>query len=329
MKKIIILLFFPLCIGHAALTQGFFLRTDAWPEPRAIQVDTIEKRLTHATENPQNITLKTKSGLEVPAFFYNRNSNVAVIAGPALPAPKESMDIYARLFDKYDVISIDYRWVNNYFSSLIKSIILCSPVQRMLLDEEEEIYAALAYLKNHKDYEKIIGLGECYSNFLLTKIQADETQKSGKGPFTHLILDSCWHSLTSFAQSICDDPCLPISPQVGGAPWIIKKITGCPLVKWPLLKIIFTFLQNVSIEEHLAKLDIPVLFIYGLNDLFVPKAQFESIWQSANKGKRAALLTPYRHSDNLHNKPVYRYVCEEFVNAKSISTFQENCKEIL
>ncbi|MFH1832451.1 MAG: hypothetical protein ABH827_06685 [bacterium] len=336
-KKNIVLCFLPIILGlkaHAQQGQEFFLRTDAWRDGKVINCEAIEKQPEHKPTEAQHIILRTKTGLEIPALFFDRGSNVALVAGQALPAPKESMRVYAHLFDIYDVILFDYRWCHHYFSSLLKSILLCSPTKRMLLDEEEEIYAALDYLKKHEitrsqKYEKIVGLGECYSDFLLAKIQADAIEKTGKGPFTHLILDSCWHSFKSMAESICNDPLLPISPQVGGAPGIVKKCMGSSIVKWPVLKIIFTFLQDVCIEEYLVKLDIPVLFIYGRNDLFVLKHHFESIWKAAGKEKRAVFLTPYCHSNNLGNKPVYRFVCEQFVKAQSIAAFQENCEKLV
>ena len=84
---------------------------------------------------------------------------------------------YAALFDNYDVILFDYRWSNNYFLSLFKSIATCSLTKRMLLVEEEEVNAALDFVQQHKKYEKIIGLGECYSTYLFTKIQSDLHKK--------------------------------------------------------------------------------------------------------------------------------------------------------
>ena len=236
---------------------------------------------------------------------------------------------FAQLFDRYDVIVFDYRWRDTYARSLLQSLVLCSPTQRMLFDEEQEIRAVIDFLARHKKYEKVVGLGECYSNFLFAKIQADDVQKSGKGPFTHLILDSCWLSFKSFAHSISRDPFLPCSPQQGGAPWILKKLTNCPLVKWPVMKIIFAFLDNVSIEKHLAHLNIPVLFIHGMRDLMVPKPQFEAIWKAACCGKRAALLTPYHHADNLGNKFLYRFVSEQFINTASIDEFVTACEGMI
>jgi hypothetical protein len=197
--------------------------------------------------------------------------------------------------------------------------------------EEEEILTVLDFLQKHKKYTKTVALGECYSTYLFTKIQADLFKETGKGPFTHIILDSPWHSFKSFAESICSDPYLPFSPQEGGAPWILKKFTNSPAIKWLLLKIAFAFLQNVSIEEPLAQLNIPVLFIHGCNDIFVPENQFKQIWDASPQEQRAALLTPYSHSDNLHTatKHIYRFICEQFIKSSSIKNFLENCAEVI
>ena len=335
-KKIIILFLTTILWLNAQqpTKEKFFIRADVCDEPKEIKIaspvlkDFSEKQDEQISEEALHITLHTKSGLEIPALFFDRKSNTALILGQGIPAPKEAMLKYAKLFSNYDIILFDYRWRDSYASSLLKSLALCSPTQKILLDEEEEILAVIDFVKNRKNYEKIIGLGECYSNFLFAKIQSDEVQKSGKGPFTNLILDSCWHSFKAFAESISSDPYLPIEPQDGGAPWILKKLTNNPIIKWTLLKIVFTFLQNVSIEEYLPNLKIPVLFIYGINDLFILNHHFESLWNTAEQQNRSALITPYKHADNLQNKSVYRFVCEQFINSSSITEFIENCNNL-
>ncbi len=332
MHKRIISLFLILTLNLNAQQpseEKFFLRTNTWPEPKMLRLntpvfkDSIAKQ-PEETRTAHHITLRTESGINVPALFFDRESNVALIAGQGLPGTKESMHTFAKLFDTYDVILFDYRWHKSYLSSLVKSLCKLSPTKHMLFDEEEEVRTVLDFLKHHKKYEKVVGLGECYSNFLFAKIQSDDVQKTGKGPFTHLILDSCWHSFKSVAQSICKDPYIPFSPQHGGAPWLIKKFTNNSLVKWLTIKMVFTFMSNVSIGEHLAHLGIPTLFIYGLNDLVVQKHHFEALWAATDNKNRAALLTPYYHSDNLRNRAAYRLICQQFIQATTIDEFLTN-----
>jgi hypothetical protein len=313
----------------------FFFKTDSLPEIKKLNLNAVVLRdftkdhLMQSSANAESILLRTCSGVDVPVLFFNRNSSTVLLVGQALPANKETMAIYAKLFSDYDVILFDYRWHKNYGSFLLKSLALCSPVQRILFDEEEEVRTVVDFLRRYKNYEKIIGLGECYSAFLFAKVQADDVRKFGYGPFTHLIFDSCWHSLKSFAESICDDPYLPLFPQEGGAPSILKAITRSFIVKELLLKVIFTFMHNVSIEEHLLHLNVPVLFIHGLKDLFVPQHQFEALWKVSCIDNRVALLTPYQHANNLQDKFLYRFICEKFISAFSIKEFIIMCDDLI
>ena len=274
-------------------------------------------RQSEIQEGIYNFILEGPSGIHIPVKFYDRNSDTILIVGQGLPGTKESVKIFADIFNTYDVILFDYRWVGRYPLDLAKGILTNSAIQKIVLDEVEEVQTVLNFVKEHKKYRSVVGLGECYSNFLFAKVQADAVKQCGRGPFTHLILDSSWHSIRLLAEQICFDPFLPIRPQSGGAPLCLRKITHNKVIKNAILKAVFAVINDISIESYLAGLSIPVLFIYGLQDLFVPKEHFELMWQATNPDERVALFTPYRHSDNLHNKILYQYICEQFVAADS------------
>lgn len=283
----------------------------------------VMEKKSFPKEQISNFTLKTKSKIKIPVTLYDRGSDVLLVAAPALPAPKESMKPFAKMFSSYDVITFDYRWNGQYEKDLAKSILTGKPVQRVLFDPIEELQTVVNYATKQKVYNKVIGLGECYSCFHFAKVQSDAIKKYGSGPFTHLILDSCWHSLRNFAERICYDPLLPVSPQDGGAPRAIKWITDSRLFKGLVLGTVFALMNDISIERYIADVGIPVLFVHGQNDLFVPPKHFEKIWNATNKENRAAFLTPYRHSDNLGNKKLYRYIAEQFVASQSMQDFEE------
>ncbi len=61
----------------------------------------------------------------------------------------------------------------------------------------------------------------------------------------------------------------------------------------------------------------------------VPKNHFEEIWNAAPEGKRAAFLTPYRHSANITNRKVYRLICEKFIQSNSIDSFIDKLERYL
>ncbi len=273
----------------------------------------------------RNFTVQTVTGVSVPVRFYDRKRDKVLILGQGLPAPKESMEYYAELFADYDIVLFDYRWCGNYASSLAKALCQGSPVQKILLDQEEEVQAVIVWTCKHKNYQAMVGLGECYSTFLFAKVQADATVKTGKGPFTHLIFDSCWYSLRLFAERIFFDPLLSLSPQVGGAPWIVKAITNSSIVKRPLLWATFACMRDISVAPYLAGVQCPVLYIHGRKDLFVPQEHFKKLWDATNIRARAALLTPYRHCDNLRMSSVYKTVCDLFIGCSCVQEFQNVC----
>jgi len=314
--------------------SDFFLQISGWEKPRKIdlQVHALKESdniIEDVHENIFDLTLETTSGIQIPVTFYDRKSDVVLIAGQGLPAPKEAMQTHADLFSTYDVILFDYRWNGKYESFLAKSCLTCRPIKKILLDEVEEVQSIINFVKKLKSYKAVVGLGECYSNFLFAKIQDDAIKKDGKGPFTHLIFDSCWYSLRSLAERICFDPLLPLRPQTGGAPWLIKNVTDNKIFKWFALGIVFTLMNDISIESYLSSLNIPVLFIHGLNDLFVPKEHFDEIWNATNLSARSVFFTPYRHSDNLHNKMLYSYLSRQFVNSCSTKEFEDKCRDLI
>lgn len=332
-KKALTLLF--LCISHTTIhavveDNAFKLYINQWENVRTLDTAGLNlEQESQVTETIETHSLTTKSGINVPITFYNRNSSVIIIAAQALPAPKESMQFLATLFPHYDILLFDYRWCNQYEYFLGKAILTREPVKRVLFDEIEELKTAVHFALNRQNYSSVVGLGECYSCFHLAKLQADSIKKRGFGPFTHLILDSCWYSLRHFAERICYDPFLPISPQVGGAPKIITWLTNSCLFKTIVLGSVFKFLSNISIQPYLSTINTPILFIHGRGDLFVPQDHFENIWQSADEKNRVLFSTPFQHADNLGNKALYHAIVEAFVNNGTVEEFEESISPAL
>jgi len=303
----------------------FILLSNAWKNPQIIDASQIKYNdQKTGNEEVTHFSLQTISGVTVPVTFYNRNSDTIIVAAQGLPAPKESMNIFAKLFPNYDLILFDYRWNNQYGYFLAKSLLFVRPIKGILLDEIEELETVVHFIKNKKEYKKIIGLGQCYSCFHLLKLQTDMKKKTGGGPFSHLILDSCWYSLYAFAKSICRDPYLPFHPQTGGAPVILKWISDNWFIKNISLAFAFLFISNISVAPYISKLDIPTLFIHGQNDKCVPLKDFRRMWNAANHNRCFALLTPFFHSDNLKNKQLYQSIVTAFIEFQIKELFEKN-----
>jgi len=274
-------------------------------------------------------TLSTASGVEVPVIWYQRKSNTIIIAAQSLPASKESMRFLAKMFPRYDIVMFDYCWNQHYGRFVAKSFFTGSLIKKVLLDEEQELAAVIEHVLQDHAYTKVIGFGQCYSCYHLAKIQSDAINRTGSGPFTHLIFDSCWHSLWSFIERICTDPLLPANPRYGGAPCVLKWITDNWLFKKIILGTTFACTDDVSPVTYLPSVTVPVLFIHGRNDLFVPVEHFERIWSATDEHNRIALLTPFEHVHNLGNKGVYQHVIYQFITRNWPFSYQEASQAIM
>jgi hypothetical protein len=262
------------------------------------------------------VTLKTSTGVEFSALFFNRQSDTVLILGQGFPGGKESMLSFAKLFPDYDVIVFDYRWKDLGYA--LNPLNLLYPLKRWVYNAREEVEAVLAFLENYKHYRQKIGLAECYSTFLFVLAQA-QAQRENRKAFDKLILDSCALSLLKFAERISIDPLLPISPRVGGTPEAIQAFLRSRAIRSVMLKLLHALMPQVTVEGYLAEIsNVPLLFIHAQNDLMVPLEHFDQIWSAVQHTPKVALITPYRHADNLrHDKKVYRYVCEQFIASLS------------
>jgi pimeloyl-ACP methyl ester carboxylesterase len=255
---------------------------------------------------------------KVPVRVYDRKSSTALIIGQGFPGTKESMRFFARLFPFYDVVTYDYRW-RPMWKFVLRPSTWRHPMRRFVDDEGEVVAAVVRFTRSLKSYERVIGLGCCYSNFLFMKLQA-AAEDAREKCFDALILDSCWHSYAAFAESISYDPWLPINPQEGGCPELIKKVLRAPLIHKTICKIICWFAGTESIEKYAVHVHhTPVLFIHGACDKMVPLHTFERIFNAVSSQQKIVCITPFQHSDNTQNKYAYQCLVQSFVDSISSS----------
>lgn len=271
----------------------------------------------------ESVSLYTKSGIKFSGLFFNRNSDKIIIAGQGFPGSKESMIYVAKLFPCYDVFVFDYRW-RNLPSFCLKSSTILHPIENFILREKEKAEAALAYCKCVKNYEEVIGLVTCYSNFTFAALQAEAEINNSDIRFTKLICDSMFSCFESFAENISKDPLIPMYPQTGKCPSFIRSFLSKKYVNNPILWLVKFFLPKVSIETYLRSLfNTPILFIHGKSDLLVDfeKHFLNQIWKWTKSENKVAFITPFQHADNDYNQAIYRDVCELFINSDSIPNF--------
>ncbi len=322
--------FFSLCLFYISYSIAHihhpFYQLKTIHSLHDISLPSVQDTSSHIDIEVHNLNLVTDSGISFPIIFFDRKSPVVLVLGQRFPGSKEEMLTYAHAFKQYDIVMFDYRW-NNMASYSLHPATLFNPVKRFMCDPEEEVHTVISFLLSRKSYREIVGLGQCYSNYMFARAQA-HAQKQHKPFFTKLILDSCWLSLKGFMQQIIRDPWLPSNPQHGSENGTIKKLLNS---SW--INKIASFCSNkatpdVSIIEWINIIrNTPILFIHGSNDLIVPLSDFDNVWNATCNTPKAALITPYQHSDNFHDRRWYVHVCETFINSFSIASFERAIKQ--
>lgn len=330
-SKFLIILFWLINYSFSS-DAGYFLKTDSSENliPLNEELNFLLKYKQKFTNpdrialNGEQIKLSTETGITFDALFFDRDSKHVILLGQPFPGNKEVMLHHVELFEDYDILIFDYRWTNLLYH-LLKPNTLIDPIKSLIFDEIEEIVTAIEFLRSKKDYTEIIGLGECYSNFLFIMAQAWADENNDKF-FTKLILDSCWLSFEAFAESISYDPMLPISPAHGGCPEFIQQILKNYHVHFFLQLLIDAFVPRVDIEDYIIKMhDTPILFIHGIGDKMVPLKHFNRIWELIpdQNTEKVALFTPYQHCVNMWDKILYRKICDIFIKSNNIDEFLE------
>lgn len=265
----------------------------------------------HELENlgAQKITLKTADNCIIEAYHLSRGSSTLVISAGGFPTNKEVMVNSVALFERCDVILLDFRWIQpNYFR---RQQTILHPVQTIILDCIKDVAAVLAYADQH-GYRNIIGHGVCFGAGLFVLAQ-NQAQKDGTRTFDKLILDSCWLSLDAFADNIIKDPYLLWRWGKGGAPLVLKILTRiCYL---PVYGLCWLTLPAINIGDTLKHIhDTPILFLHGSADKLIPLDKFNRLWTCASHLPSIALVTPFEHSKNDKNMPaLYAYLTNQFI----------------
>jgi pimeloyl-ACP methyl ester carboxylesterase len=299
---------------------SYELRLSSAPEPVGLDDSYLRTRAKqffdtepHCQGSIKNFMLTTHDGVSFDVTLFDRNATEVIVLGQGLQGSKESMYYYSKIFPSHDLIAFDYRW-NSMISYAANPAGLIHPLKYWLYSEQHEVEAILKYLKIYKNYTQTIGLGVCYSNFIFALTPG----------FDKLILDSPWHSLYGFAETISKDPWIPINPQYGGSPEWLKSMLTASVIRTPLLTVLRMMLPNVSMENLLKNLTIPVLFIYGSHDLMVTPEHLEALWRATSSPYKALFITPYEHANNAQDTFIYRYICSQFIQQDNLAAFAQS-----
>ena len=188
-------------------------------------------------------------------------------------------------------------------------------------NEDQDVKAIIDVALRRKKYDKVIGLGICYSSLNFVKVAAKYPNL-----FDKLILDGTWFSLQDAVEVLVRDPGMLFRPQVHtrlANNWLVTQ-------RW-FQRAIIGFAQRylninfstVSILDYMPRLsqDLELLFIHGKNDVLIPRELFEIAWHAAPCRHKTAIITSNEHVWNhLKQKELYKEACELFMS-KSYEQF--------
>jgi len=227
------------------------------------------------------------------SWYQSGKAELIVLAVGKGGTPKDKLPFIKEFTQNYDVITFDYEWQNP--APLYKRLArIASPLKRYFEHNYREIHAIVNYVRQQKKYDCIIGHAECYSAFMFVKAQA---LNGDIQLFDKLVLDSPILSVKNVIKSLFKNPALCANPLDGESSVLVKTLVGNKL----FLKLIDICSKDYSIQEYLAKINIPVLFIRGMNDAMVNEGDFLTLWKTANDLK-VAFMTPYHHADSFKQK---------------------------
>lgn len=304
-------------------------RAKSSPKLSSLSNSNNTKNLSNSS-NTKSFNLDLPNRYKMPVSYLERNSDILLILGPGYNATKEKMAIFSEIFNSYDVLVFDYRWAANIGYKLYPSTIF-NPIKALLLDELEEVQAIINFVKNSKKrYKKIIGLAECYSTYLFLLAQINSQKQGNKDRFfDKLILDSTWHSFNAFADIISQDPILPFYSGLKSGPRWVSKFFNATGLDNLVCNISDKYWRDIQVKPLIEQVrETPILFIHGINDLFVPIDYFQDIFASSCKDNSLAILTPYNHSRNARDRDIYRYIGENFIE-QDFKDFKGNLESLL
>lgn len=266
--------------------------------------------------------VQTDDNVTIQGTWFNRSSDTLLVVGKGFRSFRERYSSFLHLFPEYDVVLFDFRGIGYSPIELTNPSTWYWSVGKFLSSidahvttygdkEDKDVYAVVNGLKNHKKYRRIFGAGACFGGGIFLK-----TQVLHPGFFDKIIIDSCWESLDQILDVFHQNPGLMINSQHGewikiwpfDTPWMknfilltLFKLSGCQFPK-------------VSITEYASQVsNVPILFLYGKQDLMISKSSFEKLWTSLNVSEKTAVVTTAPHTSNhIEHKEMYKMLGELF-----------------
>ena len=305
--------------GHEQVKELF--KTHVLKNSRQVASYIQNPPLPHAHCKAEKKEILCDEKQKASIYYFDRNSDVLLVAAPGFGFGKEVMAVFAEMFPLYDLVLLEHRG-HGYaatpqtmvdrsaqkFFGVVPSLITWGNKE---IDDLEKIVT----MTKQERHKKVLGLAFCYSSLIFT-----HAQKKYPMLFTHIALDGAILSLVETFERIGKEKGL-LSQVFGDT----SSIMSFPSIESMLASSVSALVQaakpvNLRNDHSFTALKVPTLLWWGRQDGLVPASDFESLWNRVSVNYKMAVMTHNRHLVNhLKEKELYRWSIEQLL-------MQDSCK---
>lgn len=255
--------------------------------------------------------------------FFNRQSKKLLVIGGGFPTPCERLAPFLSIFSEFDILLFDYQGMGksyqpkSFLGSRMYQYFGVDMFQTFLgVNEHGTIQTIVDDIRKYYSYDKIYGLGLCFSSYIFAQAQAENPSL-----FDKLILDGSWPTLEYPLAKIVAYPSLIFGQQPPFSPCLC--ITDSSIIKMISLALVSRvtgtdICSAPSLASILKKVLCPVLFIQCKDDCYCPEDVFDDLVQSTATHFKVVIKTNNMHGRNhIKDKELYAMLGNAFFNQDS------------
>jgi len=288
------------------------------------------------------VTVFHKDAPDIHCTFFDRDSKVLLVLGVGFPVQRQRMLPFVKLFLDYDLLLFDYRGIgldhhidtSSYFLPWKWKGLLSWAIAKVDFNdsglgalEEKDVIAVVDAFKKKKDYNRVFGLGLCFSSYVFVKAAAARPNL-----FDKLLLDGSWPSVERVVKTIIKSPSLissaenPRSP----APFLTHKdwfqSVALKLFEW----VAWADVRTLPLTEYLPKLSCPILFFQSSKDCYCDNNEFFDIWDFVTTTKAVVFTQNVHGRNHVWQAEAYKEISQAFFDLdydKFVKFIQKNCNK--
>jgi hypothetical protein len=274
------------------------------------------------------ITCLQGDGYRSQAYFFDRKSDILIVAAPGFGYAKEIMTPVVELFPHFDILLLEHRGhgkrleIKSIYDQIVHKLFGIAPswiiCGQQEVDDLVNVIQSVRQNNASGRHKKVLGLGFCYSSLLFSQAAVQNTSL-----FTHLVCDGAVVALSEVFSRVQEDVSL-FSQIFGGNKgftFLLRHPTLYSLVAPVFLalcssqsifhRLLSSALSNV---ESFSSLQIPVMIWQGTADKLVSQEDFELLFNRLASPHKCAIITPHRHLLNyLKEKELYAWAITRFL----------------